>query len=64
LQSCGRERLVVGDHERRPADLLDRPRHRRRLAGAGRADERLELLAREDPVASFSIACGWSPVGL
>ncbi len=45
-----RERLVVGDHERRPADLLDRPRHRRRLAGAGRADERLELLAREDPV--------------
>ena len=36
-----RERLVVGDHERRPAGLLDRPRHRRRLAGAGRADERL-----------------------
>ena len=33
-----RERLVVGDHERRPAGLLDRPGHRRRLAGAGRAD--------------------------
>src|SRR5262249_33778737 len=40
-----RERLVVGDDQRRAADLLDRPRHRRRLAGAGRADERLVALA-------------------
>ncbi len=45
-----RERLVMGDHERRTAGLLDRPGHRRRLAGAGRADERLELLTGEDPV--------------
>ena len=42
------ERLVVRDHERRPADLLDRPRHRRRLAGARRADERLEALAGQE----------------
>ena len=37
-----RQRLVVGDHERRLLHLLDRPRHRRRLAGAGCAEERLE----------------------
>ncbi len=42
-----RERLVVGDHERRTAELLDDPGHRRRLAGAGRAEERLVALARE-----------------
>ena len=39
------QRLVVGDHERRPLDLLDDPGHRRRLAGAGRAEHRLEALA-------------------
>ena len=39
------ERLVVGDDERRPLHLLDQPGHRRRLAGARRAEERLELLA-------------------
>ena len=40
------ERLVVRDHERRPLDLLDDPGHRRRLAGAGRAEQRLVALAR------------------
>ena len=40
------QRLVVGDHERRAADLLDDPRHRRGLAGAGRAEQRLVALAR------------------
>ena len=45
-----RERLVVGDDQRRPADLLDRPRHRRRLAGAGRADQRLVALACLEPL--------------
>ena len=44
------ERLVVGDHEGGPADALDRPGHRRRLAGAGGADERLVALAPEQPV--------------
>ena len=39
------QRLVVGDHERRLADLLDRPRHRRRLAGPGGAEQRLEPVA-------------------
>ena len=42
------QRLVVGDHERRPADLLDDPGHRRRLAGAGRAQERLVALSGRD----------------
>ena len=40
-----RQRLVVGDHERRLLDLLDDPGHRRRLAGACRAEQRLVLLA-------------------
>ena len=57
------ERLVVRDHERRPLDLLDDPGHRRRLAGAGRAEQRLEALARVEASESSSIACGWSPVG-
>ena len=39
------ERLVVRDHERRPLHLLDDPGHRRRLAGAGRAEQRLVALA-------------------
>ncbi len=39
------ERLVVRDHERRAADLLDDPGHRRRLAGPGRAEQRLVALA-------------------
>ena len=39
------ERLVVGDHERRALELLHHPGHRRRLAGAGRAEERLAAVA-------------------
>jgi hypothetical protein len=34
----------VGDHERRPLDLLDRERHRGRLARAGDAEQRLEAV--------------------
>ena len=40
-----RERLVVGDHERRPLQLLDQPRHRRRLARPRRPEERLAAVA-------------------
>ncbi len=43
-----RERLVVRDHEHGPLDLLADPGHRRRLAGAGRAEERLEAVALVD----------------
>ena len=39
------QRLVVRDHECGLADLLDRPGHRRGLAGAGRADQRLVAIA-------------------
>jgi hypothetical protein len=42
------ERLVVGDDEARPLDLLDDPGHRRRLAGARRPQHRLEALAGLD----------------
>ncbi len=44
-----RERLVVRDHERGPLQLLDDPRHRRRLAGAGRAEQRLVAVPRARP---------------
>ena len=44
------ERLVVGDHERRPLDLLDDPRHRRGLARSRRAEQRLVLLACPQPI--------------
>ncbi len=44
-----RQRLVVRDHERGLLDLLDDPGHRRRLAGAGRAEQRLVALARAQP---------------
>ena len=40
------ERLVVRDHERRALDLLDHPGHRRRLAGPGRAEQRLTAVRR------------------
>ena len=49
VAELGGERLVVGDHERRTLHLLDDPRHRRGLAGAGRAEERLVALARLEP---------------
>ena len=42
------ERLVVRDDERRALKPLDRPRHRRGLAGAGRAQDRLEAVALRD----------------
>ncbi len=42
------QRLVVRDHERGALDLLDDPGHRRGLAGAGRAEQGLELVARLD----------------
>ena len=46
VAELGGERLVVRDHERGPLHLLDDPGHRRRLAGAGRAEQRLVALAR------------------
>ena len=58
------ERFVVRDDQRGPADLLDHPGHRRRLAGTGRAEQRLVALAAPaSPAAISSIARGWSPVG-
>ena len=42
------ERLVVGDHERGALELLHHPGHRRRLAGPGRAEERLTAVARAE----------------
>ena len=41
-----RQRLVVGDHQRRPLHALDRRGHREGLAGAGRAEQRLDALLR------------------
>ena len=43
------ERLVGRHHERRPLHLLDEPGRRRRLAGAGGAEQHDVLLARLDP---------------
>ena len=43
-----RQRLVVRDHQRRPLELLDRERHRGRLARARDAEQRLEAVARLD----------------
>ena len=59
-----RERLVVRDHERRPLQLLDHPRHRRRLARAGRAEQRLEAVARLERGGQLGDRVGWSPVGV
>ena len=46
----GRERLVVGEHERRPLHRLDDVRDREGLAGAGDAEQRLVREARADAV--------------
>ena len=48
------ERLVVRDDERGPLELLDRPGHRRRLAGSGRAEDRLEAVAGRDGVGDLA----------
>ena len=42
------ERLVVRDDQRRPLELLDHPGHRRRLARAGGAEQRLVAVACSD----------------
>ena len=44
-----RQRLVVGDHERRLLHRLDRRRHRHRLARPGRSEQRQAALAGGDP---------------
>ena len=48
VAELGRQRLVVGDHEGRALDLLDREGHRRGLARAGDAEQRLEAVAAVD----------------
>ena len=48
VAELGGERLVVGDHQRRPLHRRDRRRHREGLAGAGRAEQRLEAVARAE----------------
>ena len=45
-----RQRLVVGDHQRRLLHRLDRRRHRHRLARPGRAEQRQRALAGVDPL--------------
>ena len=44
------EGLVVGDHQRGPLHRGDRRRHREGLAGAGRAEQRLEAVPRPEPL--------------
>ena len=50
VAELGGERLVVGDHERGPLDLLDRERHRGRLARSGHSQQRLEAVTVLDPM--------------
>ena len=50
VAELGRERLVVGDHQRRALHPLDHPGHRERLPGAGAAEQGDELLARVEPL--------------
>ena len=65
VAELGGQRLVVGDQERRLLHLLDDPGHRRRLAGPGRAEQRLVALAgvrgprtaRRSPRAGRRSAC-------
>ena len=45
-----RERLVVREHQRRPVDIGDDVRHRKRLAGARDAEQRLLLEALLNPL--------------
>ena len=45
-----RERLVVGDHQRGPLELLDDPGHRRGLPCAGGTENRLEAVAGGDRI--------------
>jgi hypothetical protein len=49
VAELSRQRLVVGDHQRGPLDLLDRERHRRGLARAGDAEQRLEAVVPVQP---------------
>jgi len=59
LVELGRERLVVGEDERRPIELGDDVGRGECFAGAGDAEEDLAFLARAGkPATSFSIACG------
>ena len=50
VAELGGERLVVGDHERRPLDRLDYAGHRHGLAGAGGAEQGDEALALGEPL--------------
>src|SRR5262249_16869563 len=48
------ESLVVGDDECRLADLLDDPRPGRRLAGAGRTEQRLVAVPLQDTLCELA----------
>src|SRR5581483_564115 len=50
LVELGGEGLVVGQHQRRPAERGDDVGGGERLAGAGGAEEHLEVLAAGEPV--------------
>ncbi len=53
-----RQRLVVGDDQRRPLHRLDRRRHRHRLAGARGTEQRHPVVATFDARARRAIAFG------
>ena len=66
VAELGGERLVVRDHERRPLDLLDRERHRRRLARSGDPEQGLKAVAVADPLrepGERGLLIGYRPVG-
>jgi hypothetical protein len=50
VAELGGKRLVVGDHQRRPLDLLDSEGHGGRLARARDAEQGLEAVSRLDPL--------------
>ena len=54
VAELGREGLVVRDDERGALELLDRPRHRGRLARPGRAEDRLEAVAGGDGIGDLA----------